>query len=72
MEGQEKSNYDCKSVKPENLSIGYIQHIKIFNSIINLNVFISLGLGKPEDFEIGIKDLKEKIDKTLRSTPNVK
>ena len=27
----EKSNYDCKSVKAENLSIGYLQHIKIFN-----------------------------------------
>ena len=55
------------------LSIDYIQHIRILQLfIVNLNVFICLGQGKPKDFEIGIKDLKENIDKTLRSTPNMK
>ena len=45
-------------------------NIQLF--IIKLDVFISLGQGRPKDFEIGIKDLKESIDKTSQSIPNMK
>ena len=51
------------------LSTAY-QNIQLF--IVNLDVFISLGQGKPKDSEIGIKDLTENIDKTSQYTLNMK
>jgi hypothetical protein len=38
-------------------------NIQLFT--VNLDVFISPGQGKPKDFKIGNKDLKESLDKNL-------
>jgi hypothetical protein len=43
------------------LSTTAYQNIQLF--VVNLDVFISLEQLKPGDFWIGIKDLKESIDK---------
>ena len=53
-----------------NLLTTAYQNIQLF--VVNLYVLISLGQGKFKDFEIGIKDLKECIDKASQSTPNMK